>query len=71
MCLDYTDMRYELNPLCRAALLANCGLFVPCTQAKISTIDSFFLRTASFDVPSENKSAFGLEMGTIQINILG
>lgn len=44
------------------ALLGNSGLFVPCLSANIPRFDSFFLRTASYDVPSEGKSAFALEM---------
>lgn len=49
------------------ALLANCGLFVPCSSARIPRFDSFFLRTASYDVPSEGKSAFALEMEDVRI----
>jgi hypothetical protein len=49
------------------ALLANCGLFVPATSAKIPKFETFFLRTASYDVPSEAKSAFALEMDDIRI----
>ena len=50
-----------------AALLANCGLFVPCTQARVPKYDHFFLRTASHDVPIEKKSAFALEMDDVRI----
>ena len=50
-----------------AALLANCGLFVPCTQAWVPKYDHFFLRTASHDVPIEKKSAFALEMDDVRI----
>jgi hypothetical protein len=39
-----------------AALLANCGLYVPCTYARVPRYDNFFMRTSSHDVPSENKS---------------
>ena len=50
-----------------AALLANAGLFVPCTRARIPRYDSFFLRTASYDVPSEGKSAFAMEMDDMRV----
>lgn len=49
------------------ALLANCGLFVPAQYASIPRYDSFFLRTASYDVPSESKSAFGLECDDVKV----
>ncbi|CAN0393595.1 unnamed protein product, partial [Ectocarpus sp. 13 AM-2016] len=29
--------------------------------------DSFFLRTASYDIPAENKSAFALEMDDVRV----
>jgi DNA mismatch repair ATPase MutS len=48
-------------------LLANCGMFVPCSSARVARFDTFFLRTASFDVPSEGKSAFGLEMDDLRV----
>lgn len=50
-----------------AALLANCGLFVPCSKAQVPRYDHFFLRTSSHDVPSEGKSAFALEMEDMRI----
>ena len=50
-----------------AALLANCGLFAPCTSAIVPKYDNFFLRTTSHDVPSEKKSAFALEMDDMRI----
>lgn len=50
-----------------AALLANCGLFVPCSEAQVPRYDHFFLRTASHDVPIEKKSAFALEMDDVRI----
>ena len=53
-----------------AALLANCGFFVPCRTAQIPRYDNFFLRTSSHDVPSEGKSAFALEMQDMQIVLL-
>lgn len=49
------------------AILANCGLFVPCTTAIVPRYDNFFLRTASYDIPSEAKSAFALEMDDIRV----
>lgn len=49
------------------ALLANCGLMVPCSEANVPQFDSFFLRTASYDIPSEGKSAFALEMEDVRI----
>ena len=30
----------------KVALLANCGLFVPCSAAAVPRFDNFFLRTA-------------------------
>ena len=50
-----------------AALLANCGLFVPCDLALVPRYDHFFLRTASYDIPSESKSAFALEMDDMRV----
>ena len=50
-----------------AALLANCGLFTPCTSARIPRYDHFFLRTSSHDIPSEGKSAFAVEMEDMRI----
>ena len=49
-----------------AALLANCGLCAPVGRNTfIRRFDSLFVRGASADVPTENKSAFGAEMGDI------
>jgi hypothetical protein len=72
-----------------ATLLANCGLYIPCSAgnntfsvllylylfiliyfyniATIPRYDNFFLRTASYDIPSESKSAFALEMDDMRI----
>lgn len=50
-----------------ASLLGNCGLYVPCKHAIIPRFNSFFLRTASYDIPSEAKSAFALEMDDVRI----
>jgi DNA mismatch repair protein MutS len=49
-----------------AALLANCGLFVPCDGARIPQYDHFFLRTASYDIPSIGMSSFALEMDDLR-----
>jgi len=50
-----------------AALLANCGLYVPCKIASVPRYDRFFLRTASYDVPNEQKSAFAVELDDMRI----
>ncbi|CAM9544014.1 unnamed protein product [Choristocarpus tenellus] len=57
-----TLMRATLS----AALLSNAGLCAPCRSATVPRYDGFFLRTASFDVPSEGKSAFALEMDDVR-----
>lgn len=50
------------------ALLANCGLFVPCLKsAIIPEYDAYFLRTTSFDIPLEGKSSLGVEMNDLRI----
>ena len=43
------------------------GLFVPCDKAKVPRYDSFFLRATSYDIPSEGKSAFAIEMDDMHI----
>ena len=49
-----------------AALLTGCGLCAPVDKGtKIKRFDRIFVRGASADVPSENKSAFGSEMGDV------
>ena len=49
-----------------AALLTACGLCAPLKPgSRIPRFDTLFLRGASADVPSENKSAFGAEIGDI------
>jgi Mismatch repair ATPase (MutS family) len=49
-----------------AALLTNCGFCAPVSQGSfVKRFDSIFVRGASSDVPAENKSAFGAEMGDI------
>ena len=49
-----------------AALLTICGLCAPLSSAsKIPRFDTLFVRGASADVPTEDKSAFGAEMGDL------
>ena len=48
-------------------VLGNCGLYVPCKSAQIPRFDSYFLRTASYDIPTEAKSAFALEIDDIRV----
>jgi hypothetical protein len=46
------------------ALLISSGLSAPVEKGStIRRFDSLFVRGASADVPTENKSAFGAEMG--------
>lgn len=40
------------------ALLANAGLLAPVQGGLVPRYDGYFVRTASFDVPSEGKSSF-------------
>ena len=49
-----------------ATLLSICGFCAPLgVGSKIPRFDTLFLRGASADVPTEDKSAFGAEMGDI------
>lgn len=49
-----------------AALLTVCGLCGPLSsESRISRFDTLFLRGASADIPTEDKSAFGAEMGDL------
>ncbi|KAL7524116.1 hypothetical protein ACHAXR_003200 [Thalassiosira sp. AJA248-18] len=49
-----------------AALLINCGLCAPVGPGSaVRRFDSIFVRGASADVPTEDKSAFGAEMGDV------
>ena len=50
-----------------AALLANAGLYAPAVGGEVPRFDAFFLRTASFDVPAEGKSAFAMEMDDVRV----
>lgn len=48
------------------ALLSNCGLCAPCGPGSVvRRFDNLFVRGASADVPTEEKSAFGAEMGDV------
>lgn len=44
------------------ALLANCGLFVPATQALVPRFNAFHVRMASEDAPREGLSHWGRDM---------
>jgi hypothetical protein len=49
-----------------AALLTGCGLCAPVMPgSSVRRFDSLFVRGASADVPTEDKSAFGAEMGDV------
>jgi len=49
-----------------AALVANAGLCAPVgVGSSVKRFDSLFVRGASSDVPTEDKSAFGAEMGDV------
>ncbi len=49
-----------------AALLIGCGLCAPVMPgSSVRRFDSIFVRGASADVPTEDKSAFGAEMGDV------
>ena len=49
-----------------AALLVNCGLCAPADAGtRVRRFDSLFVRGASADVPAEDRSAFGAEMGDV------
>jgi hypothetical protein len=56
-----------MRSIVTAALLANCGLYIPASRAAIPRYDNFFLRSASYDIPKEGKSAFALEMDDVRI----
>lgn len=43
-------------------LLAQCGLYVPATQASIPLVDGLFARVGSGDVIAKNQSTFMTEM---------
>lgn len=50
-------------------LMAHCGLFVPCTNAKIGIVDGIFARVGSWDIIAKNQSTFMTEMIEV-VNIL-
>ena len=55
-----------MRSVAAATLLATAGLYAPVGKgSKVGEIDSIFVRGASSDIPSENKSAFGAEMEEI------
>jgi DNA mismatch repair ATPase MutS len=56
-----------MRAILTAALLGNCGLYLPATDAVIPRYDNFFLRSASYDIPKEGKSAFALEMDDVRV----
>jgi DNA mismatch repair ATPase MutS len=50
------------------ALLANAGLMAPLeSSSSVPRYDAYFLRTASFDLPAEGKSAFAQEMDDVEV----
>jgi DNA mismatch repair ATPase MutS len=52
-----------------SALLANCGMFVPCDSANVSRFKHFVLKTGSSDAPSENMSSFALEVNDVDTTV--
>jgi DNA mismatch repair ATPase MutS len=55
-----------MRSVAAAALLTNCGLCAPLAPgSRIQRFDHIFVRGASSDVPTEQKSAFGAEMGDV------
>jgi len=56
-----------MRSILSAALLGNCGLYVPCSRATVPRYDNFFLRTSSYDNPQEKMSAFALEMDDVRV----
>ena len=51
-----------LRSTAAAALLAQCGLFVPADSASVPALDGIELRTFHGDAPAEGKSAWAMEM---------
>ena len=52
-----------------ATLLGNAGLFAPVASGSVvPRYDSYFVRTAAFDVPAEGMSAFAQEMDDLQVS---
>lgn len=55
-----------LRSTAAAALLSVCGLAAPLgSNSQVRRFDHLFVRGASADVPAEQKSAFGAEMGDV------
>ena len=55
-----------LRSTAAVALLSACGLCAPIgPDSKVRRFDHIFVRGASSDIPSEQKSAFGAEMGDV------
>jgi MutS domain V len=55
-----------LRSTAAAALLSVCGLAAPLgSNSKLRRFDHLFVRGASADIPAEQKSAFGAEMGDV------
>lgn len=56
-----------------ASLLANAGLFVPCSLESngrptvFPRFDGYFMRMSSYDIPVEGKSSFALEMDDMRV----
>jgi MutS domain V/MutS domain I len=48
-----------------AALLSVCGFCAPLATGSVRRFDHLFVRGASSDIPTENKSAFGAEMSDV------
>ncbi|CAB9512045.1 protein MutS [Seminavis robusta] len=55
-----------MRSVASAALLSVCGFCAPMQpSSQVRRFDQIFVRGASSDVPTENKSAFGAEMGDV------
>ena len=51
------------------SLPGNTGLFAPVARGSVvPRYDSYFVRTAAFDVPAEGMSAFAQEMDDLQVS---
>lgn len=51
-----------LRSLAATAILAQCGLLVPCAQATVPRYSHIFLRSGATDCASERRSSFATEM---------
>lgn len=54
-----------LRSIAAVAVLGSCGLYVPCTRAKIPRFDGVYMQIATTDIPTEGRSSFGQEMANI------